>query len=370
MTRNIPLFKPFIPPREKLMPALEETLYSGYIAQGEKVKEFEKKFGEYIGNPNVVAVSSCTAALHLALILAGVGPGDEVISTPMTAEPTNMAILHTGAKIVWADVNMSTGNMEPDSVREKITDKTKAIVVVHYGGNPADLSRLKQAAYWHDISLIEDCAHALGAKWNNQHVGTVGDFGCFSFQAIKHMTTVEGGILTINPHWAITESGPINNAKRLRWFGIDRDTTRTKVSIDTIGYKYNFNDVLATMGLTQLRHVKDNIRYHRQNGQWYDENLKCGREWHLAGANPSYWFYTIFAEPDHRDRVMKRLREQGIRRRVWPAGAGREVGGSLRRPRARGHARCAQCGHGRSSDSAGRGTDLVPHGRLRSAPAG
>lgn len=309
--RNIPLFKPFIPPREELMPALEETLYSGYIAQGEKVVEFEKKFGEYIGNPNVVAVSSCTAALHLALLLAGVGPGDEVISTPMTAEPTNMAILYTGAKIVWADIDACNGNMNPYRVRKKITEKTKAIVVVHYGGIPADIQMLKQAAYWHDLSLIEDCAHALGARYGIHHVGTWTDFGCFSFQAIKHMTTVEGGVLTVNPRWKLG-GGIIKSAHKRRWFGIDRDWTRTEVDIDTIGYKYNFNEVAATIGLVQLKKLHWPMSQTRDNGIWFDQNLRCGKATFPQDSHPSYWFYTIFVPSKKRDEIMVHLQENGI----------------------------------------------------------
>ena len=134
---RIPLFKVHLPPREVLMPKLEEVLYSGQIGEGEVVKQFESEFGRFIGNPNTLSFSSGTAALHTALILAGVRPGDEVISTPMTAEPTNMAVMHAGAKPVWADVDPDNGNIAADSIAEKIGPKTKAIVVVHYAGIPA-----------------------------------------------------------------------------------------------------------------------------------------------------------------------------------------------------------------------------------------
>ena len=149
----IPIVKPFLPTPEELMPALQETLYSGYIAEGEKVYEFEKEFGDYIQNPMALSVNSGTAALHIALMLAGVGPGDEVISTVLTAEPTNVAIKLVGAKVVWADVQASTGLLDPKSVRERITDKTKAIYCIKItmeNGLPVYKKELLETRNWDD----------------------------------------------------------------------------------------------------------------------------------------------------------------------------------------------------------------------------
>src|SRR3954454_7943632 len=143
---QIPLFKVHMPPRELMMPRLEAVLYSGQIGEGEAVKRFEAEFGAFIGNPNALSFSSGTAALHTALILAGVQNGDEVISTPMTAEPTNMAIRHAGAKPVWADVDANNGNLSAESIAEKITPRTKAIVVVHYAGIPASIGAIRAIA--------------------------------------------------------------------------------------------------------------------------------------------------------------------------------------------------------------------------------
>lgn len=296
----IPLFKPFIPPWDELGPALKETFDSGYIAQGPKVEEFERKFGEYIGNPNVVAVSSCTAALHLALILAGVGPGDEVISTPMTAEPTNLAILYTGAKIVWADVDPFNGNIDLYSVRDKSTSKTKAVMVVHYGGVPTEMRLLGQRG------MIEDCAHALGAKLNGVQVGTE-NLGCFSFQAIKHLTTVEGGILSLPSDRYLVR------ARKLRWFGIDRRELRTEVDIKELGYKYNLNEIAATLGLLQLKNIDWVIDRHRDNGDWFDKFLPYELlQGYPLRAQPSYWFYTLLIDQGRRDHLQKHLQDNGI----------------------------------------------------------
>lgn len=193
----IPLVKPYIPDRKVLMPELENVLYSGYIAEGQPVYDFEKQFQTFIGNPYCLALHSGTDALHLALLLAGVGIGDEVISTPMTAEPTNVAITMVGAKVVWGDVHPATGLLDPDSVRSQITSKTKAIIVVHYAGMVCDMTRFNQISKEFNIPVIEDAAHALGSKFDGQYVGCNSDYTIFSLQAIKHMTTVDGGFLAL-----------------------------------------------------------------------------------------------------------------------------------------------------------------------------
>ncbi|MFM7858480.1 MAG: DegT/DnrJ/EryC1/StrS family aminotransferase, partial [Flammeovirgaceae bacterium] len=158
----IPLVKPFVAPPEDLMPALKEVLYSGYIAEGEKVKYFEQMFGSYVDNPYCLALNSGTAALHIALILAGVKSEDEVISTAMTAEPTNIAIMQAGAKIVWADVDPSNGLISAESIRTRISKKTKAIMIVHYAGMVAELDEIQKVANEFNLPIIEDAAHALG----------------------------------------------------------------------------------------------------------------------------------------------------------------------------------------------------------------
>ncbi|MFB0983973.1 MAG: aminotransferase class I/II-fold pyridoxal phosphate-dependent enzyme [Acinetobacter towneri] len=201
----IPLVKVAMPPKEQLMPELEKVLYSGMVAEGEYVYKFEAEFAEKFKIPVAMATSSGTAALHMALILSGVESGDEVITTSMTAEPTNTVILQSGGTPVFADVDSDTGNLCPLAVKAAITSKTKAIVVVHYAGFPADLDGLRKLADEHGIALIEDCAHALGARYAEQAIGTIGDYGIFSFQAIKHMTTVDGGMLAMRDKGRLDE---------------------------------------------------------------------------------------------------------------------------------------------------------------------
>ena len=290
------------------MPRLEAVLYSGQIGEGEVVKKFEAEFGSYIGNPNALSFSSGTAALHTALILAGVKPGDEVISTAMTAEPTNMAVLHAGAKPVWADVDANNGNLSAESIAEKITPRTKAILVVHYGGIPASIRCIREVAQSRSIPVIEDAAHALGASYEGRKIGNHSEFTMFSFQAIKHLTTVDGGMVLCK------DPADVPIGRRVRWFGIDRAVPRIKVDVREVGYKYHMNDVTATIGLAQMEGIAPLIERHIDNGRFYDRELRgvpgievCR---HDANSTPSYWLYTVLA--DRRDDLARHLTASGI----------------------------------------------------------
>ena len=310
--REIPLFKVFLPPRTVLMPRLEEILYGGQISEGMPVAEFERRFGSLVGSSDILSFYSGTAALHSALVLAGVQPGDEVISTAMTAEPTNMAILHAGARIVWADVDPANGNLSAATVSEKITERTRAIMVVHYGGIPAPLEGIRTVAASRSIPVIEDAAHALGARYNGTLIGTHSEFVMFSLQAIKHMTTVDGGMLACNG--TSNRERLLARGRCLRWFGIDRAASRTEVDVAEIGYKYHMNNVTATIGLIQLDHIAPVIARHIANGQYFDQALQqipglalC----HWEGcAEPSYWFYTVLVE--EREQFSRHLTAHGI----------------------------------------------------------
>lgn len=306
--RPIPLFNVVLPPEQDLIPRLRDVLYSGQISEGEPVVEFEKKFAIFAGLPNVLSFYSGTAALHGALVLAGVHTGDEVISTPMTAEPTNMAIRHAGGTIVWADVDPANGNMCPDSVAERLTPRTRAIMVVHYGGIPVSMYRIRQIAEAAGIPVIEDAAHALGARYGGQPIGALSEYAMFSLQAIKHMTTVDGGML------ACKNSADLARGRAFRWFGIDRHAPRTEVDVSTVGYKYHMNNVNATIGLVQLDHIRPVVERHISNGRYFDAALRG-----IAGvetcrwddeAEPSYWFYTVLSE--RRDDLSRYLTENGI----------------------------------------------------------
>lgn len=305
---KIPLVKPFIPPADALMPALKEVLYSGYIAEGESVYKFEKLFRNYIGNPNTLACSSGTAALHIALKLCNVQKDDEVISTPLTAEPTNVAIAMTDAKVVWADVNPSSGLIDPDSVESKITGKTKAIMLVDYAGMVCDLDKFQAISKKYNIPIIEDAAHALGSKYDNSFVGNISQYTIFSLQAIKHMTTVDGGFLSLH------NGKEMERARRLRWFGLDKQIPRLENDITECGYKYNMNNVNAAIGIVQMEYVNKVITSYIENGQFYDRALKDipGIELitYTDKSQPSYWLYTMKVE--NRDDFIRCMEDRGI----------------------------------------------------------
>lgn len=305
---DLPLFKPYLPPEAALMPRLREVLYSGQISEGKPVKEFEQAFGKRFGVSNVLSFYSGTAALHTALILAGVRPGDEVVTTAMTAEPTNLAVLHAGGRPVWADVDPASGNMDPEALQTAISPATKAVIVVHYGGIPASLGRIRRIAAAAGIAVIEDAAHALGARYDNEPIGCRADYTMFSLQAIKHMTTVDGGML------ACAEPGRAAYGRLVKWFGIDREAPRTETDVKVLGYKYHMNNVTATMGLVQLEYIDQVIRRHQENGRYLDAALQgipglrvCRFD---AEAEPSYWFYTVLAE--RRDDLSRKLTALGI----------------------------------------------------------
>jgi dTDP-4-amino-4,6-dideoxygalactose transaminase len=304
----IPLVKPFLPPKNELMPALEEVLYSGYIAEGEKVYNFEDAFGSYVQNELCLSLNSGTAALHLALILAGVKEGDEVISTVLTAEPTNVAIKLVGAKVVWADIDSRTGLLDPASVREKINSKTKAIMLVHYAGMVNNVGEFQKIAAEWGIPIIEDAAHALGAKYGDKPIGSISDYTVFSLQAIKHMTTIDGGILCVK------SESDYKRGRLLRWFGLDKTIPRLENDIQEPGYKYHMNNVNATLGLIQMKHLNKVVNSYISNGKFFDMNLLsvsgvqqlCYHE----KTEPSYWLYTMKVK--RRDDFIRKMESNGI----------------------------------------------------------
>ncbi|MCK5146206.1 DegT/DnrJ/EryC1/StrS family aminotransferase [bacterium] len=304
----IPLVKTNIPDREKLMPELEKVLYSGYVAQGEQVENFERVFEAFIGSGHALSVNSGTAALHIALILIGVKSGDEVISTALTAEPTNVAIKMVGAKIRYADVDYHTGNISPKSIEENINEFTKAIMVVDYAGIPVNVSEIQRISKKYNIPVIHDAAHALGAKYNGFKTGNHFPFTVFSFQAIKLLTTIDGGMLQI----ATKEE--YEKAKLIRWFGIDKKLTRLENDIQVQGYKYHMNNINATIGLVQLDEIDTILNIHIDNGKYFDSSLQNipGVDLinYYPGSEPAYWLYTLKVE--NREGFIKQMGEKGI----------------------------------------------------------
>ena len=239
---------------EEEMSAVLEVLRSGWLTTGPRVRKFEAEFAKYIGVTHAVALSSCTAALHLALSAIGIQEGDEVILPTMTFAATAEVVLYFNARPVLVDCKKETFHLDPEQVANAITSRTRAILPVHYAGYPCDMDAILTTAGRHDVRVIEDAAHALPSRYKNRMVGTLGDITCFSFYATKTLTTGEGGMVT-------TESAEI--AERIRMLslhGINKDAWKRytaegtwRYDIQEIGYKYNLTDLQASLGIAQLR---------------------------------------------------------------------------------------------------------------------
>lgn len=308
---KVPLFKVFMP--EEADAAVLETLHSGYLSEGDRVKEFRQLVRDFLGTDYVVPMSSCTMALTISYRLAGVGPGDEVITTPLTCVATNTPVLNLGANIVWADCDPETGMVDPGCLEGLITPKTKAIVVLHKDGDLARMDEILSIAEKHGIKVVEDAAHAFGAEYKNRKVGTLGDYTCFSLQAIKHITTGDGGVLVCKNEADYLEG------KKLKWLGLDKETLVSKGNpwsndISTLGYKGNMNDLSATLGIVQMKHVKDILKKFNDNGHLYSELLTGVDGVKLIPRNENdfstHWTYVILVE--NRDRIIKALEEKGV----------------------------------------------------------
>jgi len=306
----IPLVKPYLPPRYSLIPALSKTLYSGYIAEGKQVYQFEDQLSILLDTKYIFTTNSGTAALHIALTLIGVSNGDEIISTALTAEPTNTTISLTGAKIVFADVNKNNGLIDPISIRSKITSKTKAIMIVHYAGMVCDLEEIQKISIEYNLPVIEDAAHSFLAEYKGKKIGSFSRFTCFSFQAIKHLTTGDGGAISFK------YKDDYDKGKLLRWFGLDKKLPREQNNIVKAGFKYHMNNINATIGLVQLKYLKQNTLKYIENGNYLDKKLvtinnpKFKLPEYTKNSKPSFWLYTIIVED--REKLINIFRENGI----------------------------------------------------------
>jgi perosamine synthetase len=296
----IKLFQPHMP--KSVDQPLLQVLHSGYITQGPKVDEFEQKFCDVFGHKNAVSINSGTSALTLALRLAGVGPGDEVITTPMTCTATNLPILSLGAKPVFADIDPISGLISTNSVSKLVTTKTKAIMAVDWSGSPVDVETLNAIAADNNLKVIVDAAHALGTNHNAEP-----DFTCYSLQAIKHITTVDGGVLIC------ADDKDYHRAKVLRWFGIDRELpsldSRIDQDIEEWGYKFHMNDVAATIGIEQLNHADYIIQAYRENAAYLHEMLDKSFYAMAPLTEGSYWIFTVLLPNSKLRRQFKEYME-------------------------------------------------------------
>ncbi|HEX7628362.1 MAG TPA: DegT/DnrJ/EryC1/StrS aminotransferase family protein [Candidatus Methanoperedens sp.] len=299
----IPIAKPII--GEDEVRAVTEVLRSGVIAEGQKVKDFETAFAKFAGTSYAVAVNSGTAALHAALLAHGIGPGDEVITTPFSFVATANSVLFTGAKPVFADIREDTFNIDPQSIVEKITPKTKAIIPVHLYGQSADMKAIMDIAEDKDLIIIEDACQAHGATFEGKSVGSFGE-GTFSFYPTKNMTTSEGGIITTN------NKDVADKARMIRSHG-----SKQRYLHEMLGFNLRMTDIAAAIGLVQLGKISDFNRARLNNAQYLTKSLqkikglilphvdkRCGHVFHQ---------YTIRIRGDlSRDEVVSSLNKMDI----------------------------------------------------------
>ena len=299
----IPIAKPFIGDEE--IKEVEAVLKSGIIAQGPKVAEFEENFANYIGTKHAIATSSGTTALHVALLCAGIGKNDEVITTPFSFAATANTILYVGAKPVFVDIDPKTFNINPNLIEEKITSKTKAILPVHLYGQPAKMNEINKIAENNNLKVIEDAAQAHGAIYNNINVGLWGDMACFSFYPTKNMTTSEGGMITTNSK---VFDG---DARALRSHG---ECERYDHVI--LGYNFRMTDIAAAIGVVQLKRLNGFNDKRIENAEYLSEHIKFidGIEPPFVGENVKHVFhqYTIRVQNGKRDQLKEFLNNEGI----------------------------------------------------------
>ncbi len=299
----IPIAKPIIGDDE--VEEVVKVLRSGFIAQGPKVEEFEEKFAEYIGVKHAVATSSGTTALHLALLAAGIGPGDEVITTPFSFAATGNSILYVGAKPVFIDIDSKTYNMDSQLIENAVTDKTKAILPVHLYGQPADMDPINVVADDHGLVVIEDAAQAHGAIYNDKKVGSIGSMGCFSYYPTKNMTTSEGGMITTN------NKNYAESARVLRAHGESERYNHV-----VLGYNFRMTDISAAIGLVQLKKLEKFNAKRIANANYLTEHIKK-----IEGITPPYVLdnvkhvfhqYTVRIGNSRRNDIMEFLNNNGV----------------------------------------------------------
>jgi len=322
--KNIPLFKVFM--SENAAPEVAKVLNSGYIGQGPKVDEFEEDLRNFFNVDYLLTVNSATSAEHLALHMLknprkdwpGMEPGDEVLCTALTCTASNWPVLANGMKIKWVDIDPKTLNMDLDDLERKITSKTKAIMLVHWGGYPNDLDRVKEIQqkckeiHGFKPVVIEDCAHSMGSKYKGNLIGTHGNICTFSLQAIKHITSVDGGVLVL------PNKDLFNRGKLLRWYGIDREGDRKdfrcEADVTEWGFKFHMNDVCATVGIENLKHAEKITKAHKSNAAYYDKHLKHAFGVTLLerkqGFESAFWIYSMLVE--NRSDFMRKMKEYGI----------------------------------------------------------
>lgn len=320
-TAELPLVH-FAPPSigQSEIDEVVATMKSGWLTTGPRVREFERRFAEYIGVEHAIAVNSCTAALHLALLASDIGAGDEVITTPLTFCATANVIVHTGATPVFADIDPITFNLSPDATEHAVTPRSRAIIPVHFAGRPTDVDAFRAIADLADLTLIEDAAHAVETVANGKKIGTTADFSCFSFYATKNLTTGEGGMLTTSSASGaeFARIAGLHGMSRNAW---NRYGKNGSPHYDVVmpGYKYNMMDLQAAIGLHQLANIDRQLSRREAIFALYDEalaDLPLTRPAAVeTGDTHARHLYTVLVNPDSgwtRDALAAAMLERGV----------------------------------------------------------
>ncbi len=320
--KSYPMFKVHMPVDEALK-EVRAVLESGFVNEGVQVTQFQNAVRDYLAVDNLILMNSCTSALTVAYKIAGVKPGAEVITSPMTCIASNTPIDNLGGKIVWADIDPSSGSINPSDIERKITDKTKAIVYVAWAGTPCDLEAIDSLGKKYGIVTIQDAAHAFGAEWNDKSIASYADFTCYSFQAIKHLSSGDGGALVCR------NEADYLLARKLKWFGYDREATKDEkgewkgqrwsadIEAGEVGYKFNMNNIAAAIGIAQMPHLDRLLAAHRSNGSVYATAFKDTSLVHAltipSSARSSFWVYTAITDKSvDRDALIEKLNSEGI----------------------------------------------------------
>ncbi len=316
--------KPLIDTKE--LKEVEKTLSQPTLVHGKKTEIFEEMFKNFVKSKYAITVSSCTAGLHLAYKALGICSGDEVIVTAQSHVATAHAIEFVGAKPVFVDCELDFGNIDINLIESKITKKTKAISVVHFLGMPVDMIKLKKLADKHNLKIIEDCALAVGSKINSKHVGNFGDVGCFSFYPVKHMTTIEGGmVITNNKQLA-------KYIKKARAFGYEKNLNLLKQNklydVDVLGLNYRMNEVQSTIGICQLSKIKSFLEIRAENNFNLRKNLSSVEDFFLLkdsfkNFTHSNYCVSLILGPNlkyKRKIIIEKLKKKGIGTSIYYPG--------------------------------------------------
>ena len=316
MKWKVPLFDTAFD--EKEVEATRQVIQSGWFTMGEITKNFERLFAEFIGAKHAIAVSSGTAALHLANLSLGVSNGDEVICPSLTFVAGANSIVYAGGKPVFAEITSRDDfNISPDDIESKVTESTKAIEVVHYAGYPCNMKRIIEVADKHDLSVIEDCAHAPGAEYNGKKCGTIGNIGCFSFFSNKNITTAEGGMVTTNDD-KLAEKIRLMRSHGMTTLTLDRHHGHaTSYDVVELGFNYRIDEIRSAIGIVQLNKLLENNSMRQKRAQVYAERLTDIYGVKIPFENrygiPSHHIFPVLLESHiNREEFMGYLKEKGI----------------------------------------------------------